>query len=341
MHHTIRTTVAALLAAYALGQAGAALAGEIFDTVKKRGTLRCGVNVSVPGFSAPDSQGKWAGLDVDVCRAVAAAVFGDANKVEFVPLNAQQRFAAVQSGEVDLLSRNTTWTLSRDAGLKLDFGPVVFYDGQGFMVPKAMGVKSATELNGATVCVQTGTSTEQTLADWFRAKNMSFKPVVIDSFDELNKAFFAGRCDVYTTDRSGLASIRKTMSGKPDDYVILPETISKEPLAPAWRHGDNEWGDVVRWSVTALIEAEELGINSANVDAQASSGNPAVARFLGTTHGLGAALGLGDKWAYDIVKQVGNYGEVYQRNIREPLELARDLNALWTAGGLLYAIPVR
>lgn len=329
-----------ILAAALGGFVAPALAGTTFDAVKQRGTLRCGVNVSVPGFSSPDSQGHWQGLDVDVCRAVAAAVFGDAGKVEFVPLNAQQRFAALQSGEIDMLSRNTTWTLTRDAELKLDFGPVVFFDGQGFMVAKALGVSSAKQLDGASVCVQSGTSTEQSVSDWFRARGMSFKPVVMDNFDELNKAFFAGRCDVYTTDRSGLASIRMTMSGRPDDYLILPDMISKEPLAPAVRHGDQDWADVVRWSVMVLIEAEELGVTSANVAEKRDSADPALGRLLGRTPDLGQALGLPQDWAFQAIRQVGNYGEVYQRNLG-PLGLDRGLNALWTQGGLLYAIPAR
>ncbi len=336
------TVLAAAASLAALAAAPAAHAGDTFDAVKKRGVLRCGVNVSVPGFSSPDSQGRWAGLDVDVCRAVAAATFGDAAKVEFVPLNAQQRFAALQSGEIDMLARNTTWTLSRDAGLKLAFGPVVFYDGQGFMVARALGVNSAKQLNGATVCVQSGTSTEQVVADFFRAHAMSFKPVVMDNFDELNKAFFAGRCDAYTTDRSGLASIRKTMAGQPDDYLILPETISKEPLAPAVRHGDPEWHDVVFWATTATVEAEELGLTATNVaERRDQSEDPAVKRLLGRTPGLGQALGLSEDWAFNVIRQVGNYGEIYARNIQGPLGLDRGPNALWTQGGLLYAIPAR
>lgn len=336
-----RRPAACLLALSAAACALPAAAGDTLDAVRQRGQLRCGVNVSVPGFSSPDSQGRWTGLDVDICRAVAAAVLGNADKVEFVPLNAQQRFAALQSGEIDMLSRNTTWTLSRDAGLKLAFGPVVFYDGQGFMVANTLGVRSATELDGASVCVQSGTSTEQSVADWFRAHRMTFKPVVMDNFDELNKAFFAHRCDVYTTDRSGLASIRATLSGSPDNYAILPETISKEPLAPAVRQNDPEWADAVFWSVTALIEAEELGVTAANVDTLRESGDPALARFLGKTPDLGTALGLREDWAYQAIRQVGNYGEIYARNLEGPLGLARGPNALWTQGGLLYAIPVR
>lgn len=333
--------VALATAVAAAAAANPATAGETLATVLARGSLRCGVNVSVPGFSSPDSQGRWTGLDADICRAVAAAVLGSADKVEFVPLNAQQRFTALQSGEIDLLSRNTTWTLGRAAGLKLRFGPVVFYDGQGFMVAKTLGVKSATELDGASVCVQSGTSTEQSVADWFRARHMSFKPVVMDNFDELNRAFFAHRCDVYTTDRSGLASIRATMAGSPEDYAILPEAISKEPLAPAVLQKDAEWAEAVFWSVSALIEAEERGVSSQNVRAMRDSGDPALGRMLGASSDLGDALGLRADWAYQAILQVGNYGEIYERNLGAPLGLARGPNALWTQGGLLYAMPVR
>jgi general L-amino acid transport system substrate-binding protein len=330
----------AFLSLILLGSTGTGVAGDTVTAIKERGTLRCGVNTNVPGFSGPDSKGQWQGFDVDICKAVATALFGDSGKVDYVPLGAQQRFTALQSGEVDILSRNTTWTLTRDTSLGLDFAPVTFYDGQGFMVPKALGVKSAKELDGASVCVQPGTTNELNLADYFRANGMAFEPVVIESFDEINKAFFAGRCDVYTTDRSGLASIRNKLAGNPDDYVILPEVISKEPLAPAVRHGDNEWGDIVKWSILALIEAEEMGISSSNVDEMRKSNNPPIQRFLGVTPGMGEALGLDEKWAYAIVKQVGNYGEIYDRNIK-PLGLERGLNNLWTQGGLMYSAPFR
>jgi general L-amino acid transport system substrate-binding protein len=280
---------------------------------------------------------------VDVCRAVAAAIFGDAKAVRFTPLSAQQRFTALQSGEIDILSRNTTWTLTRDTSLGLNFAPTTFYDGQGFMVPKALGVKSATELNGATVCVQPGTTTELNLADYFRAKGMQFNPVVIESFDEVNAAFFAGRCDVYTTDASGMASIRSTLAANPDDYIILPELISKEPLGPAVRHGDDEFFDIVKWAVYASIEAEEKGISSANVDEMVKSQDPTVQRLLGSNPGMGQALGLDEKWAYNIVKLVGNYGEIFERNVgvKTSLKLERGPNALWTNGGLMYAPPIR
>jgi general L-amino acid transport system substrate-binding protein len=310
------------------------------DAVKSKGFIQCGVNTAVAGFSAPDSQGNYKGIDVDICRAVAAAVFGDANKVRYTPTTAQQRFTALQSGEVDILSRNTTWTLGRDTSLGLNFVGVNFYDGQGFMVPKKLGVKSAKELAGATVCVQPGTTTELNLTDYFRANKMQFKAVVIEKLEEITAAYFAGRCDVYTTDASGLASTRATMAPNPNDHVILPEIISKEPLGPAVRHGDDKWADVVRWSYYAMLTAEEMGITSANIDQQAGSSNPEVQRFIGATGELGKQLGIDNKWAYNIVKQVGNYGESYDRHI-VPLGLERGINALWTKGGLQYAPPMR
>ncbi|QQP91205.1 amino acid ABC transporter substrate-binding protein [Skermanella sp. TT6] len=328
--------------AIALGS-GAAFAGPTLNAVKQKGFVQCGVNTGLPGFSNPDSQGNWTGLDVDVCRAVAAAIFGDAKAVRFTPLSAQQRFTALQSGEIDILSRNTTWTLTRDTSLGLNFAPTTFYDGQGFMVPKALGVSSAAELNGATVCVQPGTTTELNLADYFRGKGMQFQPVVIESFDEVNAAFFSGRCDVYTTDASGMASIRSTLAPNPDDYIILPELISKEPLGPAVRHGDDEFFDIVKWTVYATVEAEEKGINSGNVDEMLKSPDPTVQRLLGSNPGMGQALGLDEKWAYNVIKTVGNYGEIFERNVgvKTPLKLERGPNALWTNGGLMYAPPIR
>jgi general L-amino acid transport system substrate-binding protein len=311
-----------------------------FDAIKARGVVNCGVNTGLAGFAAPDSQGVWRGLDVDLCRAVAAAVFGDAGKVRYVPTTAQQRFTALQSGEVDMLSRNTTWTLSRDTSLGLDFVGINFYDGQGFMVKKSLGVKSAKELDGATVCVQPGTTTELNLTDWFRANNMRFTPVVIERLEEVNAAFFAGRCDALTTDVSGLASVRASQGPRAEEYVILPEVISKEPLGPVVRHGDNRWADVVRWSHFAMIEAEELGLTSANIDQHLNSTNPAIQRFVGATGGMGEMLGVDNKWAYNIVKQVGNYGESFERNVA-PLGIQRGVNALWTKGGLMYSPPVR
>lgn len=318
-------------------------AGPTLDAVKKNGVLSCGVSTGLTGFSIADAQGKYTGLDVDFCRQVAAAVLGDANKVKYTPLSAQQRFTAIQSGEVDLLSRNTTWTLQRDTQLGLNFAPPNFYDGQGFLVAKKLGVKSAKELNGATVCVQTGTTTELNLADYFRANKMEFKPVVIEKLDEVENAFYSGRCDAFTDDRSGLASSRVGKAPNPDDYVLLPETISKEPLAPAVRHGDDEWFDIVKWVQFASIGAEEKGITSKNVDEMLKNDDPDIKRLLGATPGMGKALGLDDKWAYNLIKQVGNYGEVYDRNVgkNSPLKLERGLNDLWTKGGLMYAMPVR
>ncbi len=322
---------------------GAAEAGETFEAVKKRGFLLCGVNNSgLPGFAQVDDKGNWTGLDIDVCRAVAAAVFGDASKVKYVPLSAKERFTALQSKEIDVLSRNSTWTLARDTALGLDFVAVNYYDGQGFMVPKSLGVKSAKELDGASVCVQTGTTTELNLADFFRANNMKYEPVVFETNDELITAFQAGRCDVFTTDQSGLYSSR-TKFEKPDNYIVLPEVISKEPLGPAVRHGDNEWADVVRWSFYAMVEAEELGVTSKNVEEMKKSTNPNVRRLLGVEGELGKGLGLPNDFAAKIIAQVGNYGESFERNLgmNTPLKIERGLNALWSKGGLMYAPPFR
>ncbi len=310
------------------------------DAVKAKGFIQCGVNTGLAGFSAPDAQGVWKGIDVDVCRAVAAALFGDATKVKYTGLTAQQRFTAIQSGEVDILARNTTWTSSRDATLGLDFTVVNFYDGQGFMVKKSAGVKSAKELDGATVCVQTGTTTELNLADYFRANNMKLTPVVFEKLDDAVGAYLSGRCDAYTTDRSGLASTRYSQGAQADQHVILPEVISKEPLAPAVRQGDSKWTDLVRWSQFAMLDAEEFGITSANVDQMLKSQNPDIQRFLGVNGDMGQQLGVDNKWAYNIIKQVGNYGESYDRNIK-PLGLERGVNNLWTKGGIMYAEPVR
>jgi general L-amino acid transport system substrate-binding protein len=313
------------------------------DVVRHRGTVLCGTTTGFAGFSAPDTQGKWRGLDVDVCRAVAAAVFGDAEKIKIVPLNSQQRFTALQSGEVDLLARNTSVTQQRDTALGLVHAGINFYDGQGFMVPKALNVKSARDLNGATICLQAGTSNENTLADWARANKVEYKPVVIEQFNEVVNAFAAGRCDVFSTDASGLASIRISKLQKPDDYVVLPEIISKEPLGPFVRQGDDNWLNIVSWSLSAMIEAEEYGLTSANVDQQLKSDNPNIKRILGEIPGAGKNMGLDEKWAYNIVKQVGNYGESFERNVGQgsPLKIQRGLNAQWNKGGLLYALPIR
>ncbi|MFQ3623071.1 MAG: amino acid ABC transporter substrate-binding protein, partial [Acetobacteraceae bacterium] len=289
----MRSTLLAAVAAAGLGLAASAAIAQqaaTFDAIKARGTLNCGVNTGLAGFAAPDSQGVWRGLDVDLCRAVAAAMFGDANKVRYVPTTAQQRFTALQSGEVDMLARNSTWTLSRDTSLGFDFVGINFYDGQGFMVKRSLGVQSAKELDGATVCVQPGTTTELNLADWFRANNKRFTPVVIERLEEVNAAFFAGRCDALTTDVSGLASVRASQGPRAEEYVILPEVISKEPLGPVVRHGDNRWADLVRWAHFAMIEAEELGLTSANIDQHLNSTNPAIQRFVGATGGLGQML---------------------------------------------------
>jgi general L-amino acid transport system substrate-binding protein len=322
--------------------AGAASAGTM-DDVKARGKLNCGVTTGLVGFAAPDANGVWEGFDVSVCRAVAAAVLGDPAAVEFVTTTGQTRFTALASGEVDMLARNTTWTFSRDVDLKFEFVGVNYYDGQGFMVPKSLGVSSAKELDGATVCIQTGTTTELNLADFFRANNISYEPVPIETNAEAQQQYLAGACDVYTTDASGLAATRATFEN-PGDHALLPEIISKEPLGPLVRHGDNEWGDVVRWSLNAMIAAEEMGITSANVDSMAAgTNNPEINRILGTEGELGAMLGLDKDWAMRIIKSVGNYAEVFEKNIGEstPIGLARGLNAQWTNGGLLYSPPFR
>ncbi len=335
-----KTWLAALtLSALAGGVAQAAT----LEKVKKRGQVICGATTGFAGFSAPDAKGKWSGLDVDICRAVAAAIFGDATKFKIVPLNAQQRFTALQSGEVDLLARNTTVTQARDAGLGISHAGINFYDGQGFLVRKDLGVKSAKELADASICLQTGTSNENTLVDWSRANNVTYKPVVFDSFDEVVSAFANGRCDVFSTDASGLASIRTSRMSNPDDYVVLPEVISKEPLGPFVRQGDDRWLDIVFWSLTAMVAAEEYGITSQNVDDQLKSTNPEVQRILGVIPGAGKNLGLDEKWAYSIVKHVGNYGESFERNVGQgsPLKIQRGLNAQWKNGGLMYALPIR
>jgi general L-amino acid transport system substrate-binding protein len=332
-----------LLAAVLLVLAGAAEAGATLDAVKARGTLVCGVSTGVAGFSIADSAGRYIGFDVDICRAVAAAVIGSAQAVRYVALTTQQRFTALQTGEVDILSRDTTWTLQREAGLGLLFAPTVFYDGQGFMVPRRLHVTSVGQLSGATVCVQPGTSTELALADYFRAARMTYRPVVIENFEALEAAFYGGRCDAYTTDASALAVSRLTRADNPGDYVILPERISGEPLAPAVRQGDDQWFDVVRWTVFALIDAEEKGITMANAEAMLTSPDPQIQRLLGVTLGGGKALGLKDSWAYDAIRQVGNYGEIYERNLglKSALKLPRGPNALVRDGGLLYAPPLQ
>ena len=333
---TVLVMILSLLAA------GVAFAGKDLDAVKKKGFIQAGVNGGVFGFGMPDSKGVWKGLDVDTARAVAAAIFGDASKVKFTPLTAQQRFTALQSGEIDVLTRNATRTLSRDTQLGLNFVTVNYYDGQGFMVPNKLGVKSAKDLDGATVCVLPGTTTEQNAADFFRSNNMKWNPVVIESTSELAKTFFAGRCDVLTSDASQLAGTR-AVAPNPKDYSILPEIISKEPLAPAVRHGDDQFRDIVDFAVLAMINAEEMGITSKNLDEKMKSKEPMVQRFLGVIEGNGKSLGLDEKWAYNIIKQVGNYGEVFERNVgvNTTLGIERGLNALWTNGGLMYSPPFK
>jgi general L-amino acid transport system substrate-binding protein len=333
-----------LLAASALTAVGATAAtAATLDDVKSKGFVQCGVSTGVPGFSFTDDAGNWQGFDPAVCQAVAAAVFGDASKVKYTPTTGKTRFTALASGEVDVLARNTTWTLSRDADLGFTFLGVNYYDGQGFMVPKALGVTSAKELDGASVCIQTGTTTELNLADFFRLSNMNYEPVPIETNEEARTNYLGGRCDVYTTDASGLAASRATFDN-PADHIILPEIISKEPLGPLVRHGDDQWGDIVRWSLNALILAEEYGVTSENVDEMAKgTDNPEINRLLGTEGNMGEMLGLDNKWAYNIVKQVGNYGEVFEKFIGSstPIGLERGLNAQYKDGGILYAPPAR
>ena len=326
------------------GVAAGASAAATLDDVKARGKLNCGVTTGLVGFAAPDANGVWEGFDVAVCRAVAAAVLGDPTSVEFVPTTGKTRFTALASGEVDMLARNTTWTFSRDTDLKFEFVGVNYYDGQGFMVPKALGVTSAKELDGATVCIQTGTTTELNLADFFRKNNISYEPVPIETNAEGQQQYLAGACDAYTTDASGLAATRAAFEN-PGDHVILPEIVSKEPLGPLVRHGDNEWGDIVRWTLNALISAEELGVTSANVDEMASAptNSPEINRLLGTEGNLGEMIGLDADWAKRAIAVGGNYGELFEKNIGEntPIGLARGLNAQWTDGGILYSPPFR
>jgi general L-amino acid transport system substrate-binding protein len=341
---SLRIAAIIAVAGAALGLAAKpVLAGATFDAVKARGEVICGVHTGLFGFSAADDKGVWRGIDVDICRWTAAALLGNAEKVKFVPLSAQARFTALQSGEIDILARNTTWTLTRDTANGLNFPAVNYYDGQGFMVAKKLGVKSAKDLSGATICVQTGTTTELNLADYFRSNKMELKPVTIEKQEEVVAAFLSGRCDAITSDSSQLAAIRANDTPNPADYVILPELISKEPLAPVVRHGDDQWFDLVKWSMFAALEAEERGITSANVDEALKSTDPNVQRMLGVTPGMGKALGVDEKWAYNLIKQVGNYGESFERNVGmgSKLQLPRGLNALWTKGGLMYAPPIR
>jgi len=336
-----RSVLASAVAITALA-AGMASA-QTLQEVQERGVLNCGVNTGLAGFAAPDANGEWEGFDVALCRAVAAAVLGDPSAVEFVSLTGKTRFTALAGGEIDMLSRNTTWTFTRDNDLKFEFTGINYYDGQGFLTRRDLGVSSATELDGATICIQTGTTTELNLADFFRANNMNYDPVPIETNAEALQQYNAGACDVYTTDASGLAASRATFEN-PNDHVILPEIISKEPLGPVVRHGDNEWGDIVRWTLNALIAAEEYGVTSANIDELAQgTDNPEVNRLLGTEGNFGEVLGLEPEWAVNAIKAEGNYGEIFERYIGEstPIGLARGLNAQWTDGGLMYSPPFR
>lgn len=325
-----------------LFSASAVSAATTLESVKEQGHLQCGVTSGLPGFSQPDDKGNWTGIDVDTCRAIAAAIFGDAQAVEFTPLTAKERLTALQSGEIDVLSRNTTWTLTRDASLGLNFTGTNYYDGQGFLIKKELGVDDATELNGATICIQAGTTTELNLSDYFRAKGMEYQPIVFDTSEQTVQGFAAGRCDVLTSDRSQLAALRSKLND-PSSAEILPNTISKEPLGPVVRQGDDQWFNIVKWVLFAQINAEELGITSDNVEKMLKSDNPNIQRLLGTDGDMGAKLGLPDDFGQKVVKQVGNYGEMYNRNVGPdtPLGLDRGLNALWTDGGILYAPPLR
>lgn len=334
-----------LTAALCLSVMGVAVGGAsatTLDDTKARGTVRCGVNTGLPGFGYQNDQGEWAGLDVDYCKAIAAAIFNDMSKVVYSPLSAVQRFPALQNSEIDVLARNTTWTMSRDTSLGLTFAGVSFYDGQGFMVKKSLGVNSALQLSGATVCVQSGTTTELNLADYFSSNNMQYNPVVIEAQSDVNSAYDSGRCDVLTTDQSGLYASRLELA-TPDDHVVLPELISKEPLGPAVRQGDDQWFNVVKWTHFALLNAEELGVTQANVEEMKQSSNPEIRRLLGVEGTFGADAGMSADFVVNIVKAVGNYGEIFERNVGQgsQLKIARGQNALWSKGGLQYAPPIR
>lgn len=343
MHLNQLKVIATLVAAMGAVLAAPAHAGKTLDAIKARGQVICGVHTGLAGFGAADSNGKWSGIDVDVCRAVAAATLGDAEKVKYVPLVAQARFTALQSGEVDVLSRNTTFTLTRDASLGLSQTAVVYYDGQGFMVPVKSKIKSAKQLKGQTVCVQSGTTTEKNLTDFSKANGLNVKPVVFEKLDAVEGAYFAGRCVAYTTDASGLASVRNKSAKNPADHLILPELISKEPLGPMVRRGDDEWAAIVKWVIYGLLEAEEYGITQANADQMKSSTDPVVGRILGTTDDTGKLLGLDKEWLARAIKATGNYGEIFERNVgpKSALQLPRGLNNLWNKGGIQYAPPIR
>ena len=337
-------TLTAVVVALGALMAAPAHAGKTLDGIKARGQVVCGVNTGLAGFGAADSAGKWSGLDVDVCRAIAAATLGDADKIKYVPLNAQQRFTALQSGEVDVLSRNTTFTLTRDASLGMHDTAVTYYDGQGFMVPVKSKIKSAKQLKGQTVCVQSGTTTEKNMTDYSKANGLNIKPVVFEKLEAAENAYFTGRCIAYTTDASGLASTRNKVAKDPKEHIILPELISKEPLGPMVRRGDDEWFAIVKWVIYGLLESEEYGITQANVDAlKATSKDPVVQRILGTSEDSGKLLGLSKDWMANAIKATGNYGEIFERNVgpKSPLGLPRGVNNQWNKGGLMYAYPVR
>lgn len=340
MKRTILT--AAIGAAVIFGYGISAASASTLDDVKKKGFIQCGVSQGIPGFSNPDKDGKWKGLDVDFCRGVAAAVFGDETKVKFTPLSTKERFTALQSGDVDILSRNTTWTMSRDTQLGISFSVVTYFDGQGFLVRKDMNINSALQLSGASICVQTGTTTELNLADYFRQNNMKYELVAFEKADEAVSAYDQGRCDVFTSDKSQLAAQRLKLKN-PADHIILPETISQEPLGPAVRQGDIEWLNIIKWTHYAMLEAELYNVTQKNVDDMKKSENPEIQRLLGVQDDFGKPLGLSKDWAYNIIKKVGNYGEVFARNVGPdtPLKLDRGLNQLWSKGGAQYGMPIR
>jgi general L-amino acid transport system substrate-binding protein len=334
--------LAAIATTSALFAVNASAANTTLEKVMKQGYVQCGVSAGLPGFSNPNSKGEWEGLDVEFCQAIAAATVGDKTKVKYIPLTAKERFTALQSGEIDVLSRNTTWTLHRDSALGLNFAGVSYYDGQGFMVKKELGVSSAKELDGAAVCVQSGTTTELNLADYFRVNGMKYNPVVFDTAPQTSKGFDSGRCDVLTTDQSGLYALRLNLA-EPASAIVLPEVISKEPLGPVVRQGDDQWFNIVKWTLSTMLNAEEYGVTSANVDKMKESKDPNVRRLIGLDGPKGKGLGLNDDWGYQIVKQVGNYGESFERTVGtgSPLKIERGLNALWKDGGIQYAAPIR
>jgi general L-amino acid transport system substrate-binding protein len=333
---TLSLTVATLALASTMSSA------DTLENTIKSGKLNCGLNTGLAGFASPDSAGVWSGIDVDLCKAVASAVLGDATKVKYSHLNAKERFTALQSGEIDVLSRNTTWTATRDTTLGINFAGVNYYDGQGFLVSKKLGVKSAKELNGATFCIQAGTTTELNLTDYFKANKLAYTPITYDTSDQTIQGFEEGRCDALTSDASQLYAL-KTQLKDPSSAMVLPQIISKEPLGPAVRQGDDKWLNIVKWSLIAMVNAEELGVNSKNVDEMLKSPNPDIQRLLGVSGDIGKGLGLDAKWAYNIIKQVGNYGESFERNVGKgsPLGIERGLNALWKDGGLQYGAPIR